>query len=403
MIDAGLPEPGERKETGMTVFVLGHGAYWEGEESVGPAGKYTLVPDGMRIFFYARPDEGLLPMNALEVLRNNGAGGYIDAADPGTQIPNYCLSPLDDFEYRFMLSGAQPGQDVRFIGREALASVDRLCTTSGWCTTARHSCTGLFSRVNDSAVHLLSCRVGPLDRGTTAAEAVQYIAQAEDDTDAMFRNTYHLPGESPEDPQHYRAIQRVAEDILELARPTQSGDGVCFEDPENAQAGALFDAQDEAMQIKLMAVQQVQIWSYQRYARMTVRGLIESNNVTGLAAWKSGLKDQEKRWYSWDPYLRQSLALLSQPTAVASPGCRRGAARGAASLAHRRVLTRKFISAAGCRMTVRRPAPGGNAAIRTRDMAADGRPRRSPRSPWRARRATQLHIPPRGIRNRRRP
>lgn len=310
MLDAGLPEPGERKEIGMTVFVLGHGAYWEGEENVGPAGKYTLVPDGMRIFFYARPDEGLLPMNALEVLRNNG-GGYIDSADPGTQIPNYCLSPFDDFEYRFMLSGAQPGQDVRFIGRGDLVSVDRLCTTSGQCSPAGHSCTGLFSKVSDSAVHLLSCRVGPMERGMTAADAVQFIAQEgdEDDPDRRFRNTYYLPGETQDSPAHYNAIKNVAETILELARPMQSGDGICFEDPENAQAGALFDAQDEAMQIKLMAVQQVQVWSYQRYARVTVRGLAESSNVSGLAAWKSALKDQEKLWYSWDPYLKEKLSL----------------------------------------------------------------------------------------------
>lgn len=295
----------------MTVFVLGHGAYWEGEESVGPAGKYTLVPDGMRIFFYALPDEGLLPMNALEVLRNNGTGGYIDAADPGTQIPNYCLSPFDDFEYRFMLSGAQRGQDVRFIGHGDLVSVDRLCTTSGSCTPAGHRCTGLFSKVSDSAVHLLSCRVGPLERGMAAAEAVQYIEQDDenDDPDRIYRNTYHLPGESPDDPRHYRGIKDVAVAILDLVRPAQSGDGVCFEDLENADAGAMFDAQDEAMQIKLMAVQQVQIWSYQRYARMTVRAFLASQDVDGLAAWKSALQPQELAWYSWDPYLKQHLAL----------------------------------------------------------------------------------------------
>jgi hypothetical protein len=293
----------------MTVFVMGHGAYWEGEDNTGPSGRYTIVPNGMRIYFYARPDEGLLPMNALEVLRLNGASGYIDAADEGTRIPNYCLSPFDDFEWRFMLSGAQPGQELRFIGREIPGSTDRLCTTSGDCTPAEHRCTGLFRYVNDSQVHLLTCRVGPLERGMSAADATQYIGDDEDDLNLKWRNTQYLPGETPDNPAHLDAIKDVAVRILDLVQLQPSGAGYYFADAENANAGALFDTQDQAMQTKLMAIQQVQVWSYQRYARMTVRGYVQSGDTDSLNAWKSGLMDQEKTWYSWDPYLKEQLGL----------------------------------------------------------------------------------------------
>lgn len=297
----------------MAVFVLGHGAYWEGDDTEGPTGKWTRVPSGMRMLFYARPDEGLLPMNALEVVRRNGAGGAIDTAEADKRIPNYCFSPLDDFEYRFMLSAVQDRQDVRFIGQDDLASVDRLCTSYGQCSVAGHSCSGLFGKLSNTEVHLLTCRIGPLEPGMSAADAARELVRGpvddKDDPGKPFQNTYHLPGESPGNPAHFSAIKDVARRILDLAKPVQSGDGIAFKDVHNAEAGSLFDRQSREMQVKLMAVQEVQIWSYQRYARVTVNQFIQSGDWNGLAAWKSGLKAQELRWYSWDPFLNEKLGL----------------------------------------------------------------------------------------------
>lgn len=273
------------------VFVLAHGAYWEGEDNDDPGGKWTRVPNGVTMRFYAEPDENLLPMNALEVLMGRGAAGAIQSCAAGERIPNYCFSPLEEDVWMLMLGGVQDGQDVRFIGRDGL-DTDRLCLSHGDCTVDGHSCPGLFAMLpGASVIHLLTCRVGPISTDLTAADATGL------DT---FSATLHIPGETADDPRHYARIEDLATQILTAA---QCDDAGRCADPENAQAGALFDQLSEVDKVKLMHVQQVRIWSYVRYARLLLYDYDSRGDRAGFRHWIASQDQTEREWYATDPVL----------------------------------------------------------------------------------------------------
>jgi hypothetical protein len=45
---------------------------------------------------YAAPGEGVLPMNALQILLEDGSRGSLESVPAGERILNYCFSPLED-------------------------------------------------------------------------------------------------------------------------------------------------------------------------------------------------------------------------------------------------------------------------------------------------------------------
>jgi hypothetical protein len=276
------------------VFVIGHGGYWEGSDDEEPGGMWTRVPEGMTVHLYAAPGEGILPMNALQILLENGSRGSLESVPAGERILNYCFSPLEDDAWMQMLGGIQPDQWALFIGRDELAGIDRLCLTSGACSTVDHPCGGLFSVLAEaSEVHLLTCRSGPLAPGETPAQAA---------ASGAYPNTEYLPGEEPAHPVHFERIQDLALRILEFAGQTDSG----FADPDNAEAGSLFDGLDEADRVKLMAVQEVRAWSHVRYARALLRHY--DTDLAGFATWFDSQDPLDQGWYRADELLAGALA-----------------------------------------------------------------------------------------------
>lgn len=244
----------------------------------------------MRIHFYADPDQGLLPMNAMEVLRTNARAGDLETKQAGEKIPNYCFSPLEEDERLQVLVSVQPGQDVRFINHGTLTGVDRLCLTHGGCTPNSHTCGGLFQKLADvTDLHLLTCRVGPLPVGMSPAEAV---------ASGTFPNTEHLPGEAPENPVHYHRIVGLAEKILDLAG-WDDDQGRCLK-PENAEAGQEFDSLGTLDRVMTLAVGTVREWLQARYTPL------RDNHQADLSAfgrWVRSLDQNEVNWYRVDPVL----------------------------------------------------------------------------------------------------
>jgi hypothetical protein len=233
----------------------------------------------MRIHFYARPNEGLLPMNAMEILRTNAAADALETKPAGEKIPNYCFSPLSEDERLPVLVGVQPGQDVRFIGHDTLKGVDRLCLTHGACTQDKHTCGGLFQKVAGvTDLHLLICRIGPLPVGTDPADAI---------ASGDYPNTEHLPGEDPANPVHYNRIVELANSILDSAGWSDKEER-CLK-PDSAEAAHLFDTLEALDRVKVLAVGTVRAWLHARYTPL------RDNHQADLSAFDNWVRSLDQK------------------------------------------------------------------------------------------------------------
>jgi hypothetical protein len=282
-----------------SIFLLGHGGYWQGDDNDSPTGKFTRVPTGMTVHFYALPDQGLLPMNAVEILVTKAAAGDLGSKAAKELIPNYCFSPLEELPWMQVLGRISLPPEARFIGKGDLGNSDRLCLTSGSCTPDSHKCGGLFQKFTGvTHLHLLSCRVGPLSVGHTDIGAAAASGE--------FANTEHIPGETPDNPAHYRRIVKLAEDILDLVGWDDSKE--CFTDPENAEAGKQFDTLDRVDQAKVLAAHEVWVWSRVREARRLFKQHQADADLLAFVEWLKSRAGYEIDFYRRDGVLASVVA-----------------------------------------------------------------------------------------------
>lgn len=282
-----------------SIFLLGHGGYWAGDDNDSLTGKFTRVPTGMKVHFYALENQGFLPMNAVEILMTKAAAGDLECKAANECIPNYSFAPLEEVPWMQVFRRITLPPEARFIGGPDLGGSDRLCNTWGACTPASHKCGGLFEKLAGvTDLHLLSCRVGPLPVGVTT------IAAPSGD----FPNTEHIPGETAESPVHYQRIVELAVGFLELVEWDE--EKRCFADPENAKAGSQFDALGEVDQAKVLAVDEVWGWSRVREARQRLKECQASSDLTRFVAWLKSQTEYEIDFYCADealaPVVRQA-------------------------------------------------------------------------------------------------
>jgi hypothetical protein len=135
----------------LTAYVLGHGSYRPGEE--------TIVPAGMTLSFYAKPEESGV-MNVLESVIANGGAGPQEVLHEGTSLPNYDLTKFEDDHIGRFLELNRHNLELWFIG-DQVRSPTMLCMTPAQCHPDDHRCDGVFGKARlagEKDLHIMACR-----------------------------------------------------------------------------------------------------------------------------------------------------------------------------------------------------------------------------------------------------
>ncbi|MER6463799.1 putative adhesin [Streptomyces sp. NPDC001228] len=131
-----------------TAFVAGHG-WHDGAD-------FVLVPNGVRMGFYASP-ESPLDFAVMEEAVRRGDVAPLESFDPGAQIPNYLYAQFSDLEISRVIQANWHEIPLIFIEGQT-----RLCTDPALCNgPSRHTCDGLLGRAaveGWDTLNILACR-----------------------------------------------------------------------------------------------------------------------------------------------------------------------------------------------------------------------------------------------------
>ncbi|MER6466376.1 putative adhesin [Streptomyces sp. NPDC001288] len=131
-----------------TGIIAGHG--WHDDTD------FIVVPQGIRLGFYASPDSGL-DFAVMEEAVRRADVTPLECFDPGARLPNYTYEQFSDLETARVVQANVHDLALTFVeGRT------RLCTDTAVCTALpRHTCDGVLGRAAEQrwhTLHVFACR-----------------------------------------------------------------------------------------------------------------------------------------------------------------------------------------------------------------------------------------------------
>ncbi|MEU9130110.1 hypothetical protein AB0D08_18720 [Kitasatospora sp. NPDC048540] len=173
--------------SGDSIYIIGHG---------GPEYGFVAIPNGLKVHIWGEQGKGLQLVNACNAVNspNSSPTLTLEADGSNLDMPNQILESCTPDEkndaYDVIYMSPMLDKVVFIDGHESISTSPingpiALCNSIDRCTSEKHSCTGLFSKINPEKgytdLHLLACLPTAGESGPLAIADTDYSRDLRDE------------------------------------------------------------------------------------------------------------------------------------------------------------------------------------------------------------------------------